>query len=55
MRTAAGLEGGSVRVSGRRLMDLWDTLCTLLAARQVSVEDVSNKVGFSVLKSRLTF
>jgi hypothetical protein len=25
-------------------MDLWDALCTLLAARQVSVEDVSNKV-----------
>lgn len=42
---AAGLEGGSTRVAGRQLMDLWDTLCTVLAARQVSVEDVSNKVG----------
>jgi hypothetical protein len=41
---ASGVEGGSGRVAGRQLMDLWDALCTLLAARQVSVEDVSNKV-----------
>ena len=41
---ATGVEGGSGRVAGRQLMDLWDALCTLLGARQVSVEDVSNKV-----------
>lgn len=44
-RSAAGLEGGSARVAGRQLMDLWDSLCTVLAARQVSVEDVSNKAS----------
>lgn len=48
---AAGLEGGSTRVAGRQLMDLWDTLCTVLAARQVSVEDVSNKVAASKFAS----
>ncbi len=39
----AGVEGGSDRVSGRQLMDVWDRLCSLLGARVVSVEDVSNK------------
>lgn len=31
------------RLSGQQLMTLWDSLCCLLAAREVSVEDVSNK------------
>ena len=30
-------------------MDLWDHLCTILRARVVSVEDVSNKVWASNL------
>ena len=29
-------------------MNLWDHLCTILRARVVSVEDVSNKVGDSL-------
>ncbi|GAX78615.1 hypothetical protein CEUSTIGMA_g6054.t1 [Chlamydomonas eustigma] len=36
---------GSARVSGQQLMTIWDSLCKLLAAREVSVEDVSNKSG----------
>lgn len=40
----AGVEGGSERVAGGHLMDLWDRLCSMLGARSVSVEDVSNKV-----------
>ena len=30
-------------------MDVWDRLCTLLRARKVSVEDVSNKARFLTL------
>lgn len=30
--------------AGRQIMDLWDKLCVLLRAREVCVEDVSNKV-----------
>lgn len=40
----AGLEGGSGRLSGGQLMELWDRLCRMLRTRGVSVEDVSNKV-----------
>ena len=36
---------GPARMTGQQLMALWDALCTLLAAREVSVEDVSNKSG----------
>lgn len=36
---------GPERLTGQQLMALWDALCTLLAAREVSVEDVSNKSG----------
>eukprot|EP00955_Chlamydomonas_euryale_P036860 350572-Chlamydomonas_euryale.AAC.2 len=32
-------------LSGQQLMTIWDSLCVLLAAREVSVEDVSNKGG----------
>lgn len=46
---AAGVEGGSDRVSGRQLMDVWDRLCSLLGARAVSVEDVSNKARLLLL------
>lgn len=30
--------------AGKQLMQLWDRLCHLLRMRQISVEDVSNKV-----------
>ena len=39
-----GREGGS-SLTGQQLMSLWDTLCQHLNAREVSVEDVSNKSG----------
>lgn len=32
-------------LSGQQLMTIWDSLCVLLAVRDVSVEDVSNKGG----------
>jgi hypothetical protein len=31
--------------AGKQLLALWDSLCSLLRARLVSVEDVSNKSG----------
>ncbi|GFH18285.1 PHD-type domain-containing protein, partial [Haematococcus lacustris] len=37
------LNGGPL--DGRRVVGLWDSLCRLLGAREVSVEDVSNKEG----------
>ncbi len=40
---AAGVEGGSKRLSGWQLMEVWDRLCNMLRALGVSVEDVSNK------------
>lgn len=40
-----GRDGGCDVLSGRQLMTLWDGLCGLLSAREVSVEDVSNKSG----------
>jgi hypothetical protein len=38
-------EGGPdcSKLSGTQLMTIWDSLCNLLAVREVSVEDVSNK------------
>eukprot|EP00898_Chlorokybus_atmophyticus_P005645 jgi/Chlat1/6081/Chrsp4S06352 len=39
-----GREGGSPRLSGTQLMELWDRLCSTVRARQVSVEDVSRKL-----------
>lgn len=39
-----GREGGSTRASGRQLMQLWDDVCEVLRVREVSTEDVSNKV-----------
>ena len=39
-----GPEGGSTTLSGTQLMAVWDGLCTVLRARCVSVEDVSNKL-----------
>ena len=30
--------------AGKQLMQVWDRLCHLLRMRQISVEDVSNKV-----------
>ncbi|KAJ8765351.1 hypothetical protein K2173_012048 [Erythroxylum novogranatense] len=40
-----GREGGSRVVSGRRIMDFWDRLCSTLGVRKVSVMDVSKKYG----------
>lgn len=44
--------------AGKQLMQVWDRLCHLLRMRQISVEDVSNKVGkilaLSWLSLRLT-
>ena len=37
------MEGGSKRLSGWQLMEVWDRLCNMLRALGVSVEDVSNK------------
>ena len=42
-RASSGVEGGSKRLSGWQLMEIWDRLCVMLRARGVSVEDVSNK------------
>ncbi len=41
-RESAGVEE---RLTGHQLMSIWDSICVLLAAREVSVEDVSNKSG----------
>ncbi|XP_042432939.1 PHD finger protein MALE MEIOCYTE DEATH 1-like [Zingiber officinale] len=38
-----GREGGSKFISGSRIMDLFDRLCTALRIRAVSLEDVSRK------------
>ncbi|CAL8471780.1 g11322 [Coccomyxa elongata] len=43
-----GLEGGSSALTGRQIMTIWDQLCELLRAREVSVEDVSNKAGMEL-------
>eukprot|EP00775_Hariotina_reticulata_P006176 gene6176-6414_t len=40
-----GAQGGSRKLIGKQLLSVWDRLCSLLRARQVSVEDVSNKNG----------
>jgi hypothetical protein len=40
-----GRDSGFSRFSGNQMVSLWDALCQLLAAQQVSVEDVSNKNG----------
>ncbi len=44
-RMNARESSGPDRLTGQQLMMIWDSLCTLLAAREVSVEDVSNKSG----------
>ena len=40
-----GREAGSMNLSGTQLMGLWETICYQLRAREVSVEDVSQKYG----------
>lgn len=40
----------SVACAGKQLMAIWDNLCQLLRARQISVEDVSNKVSSKVIQ-----
>jgi hypothetical protein len=39
-----GREGGASTLTGTHLMHAWDCLCSVLRARHVSVEDVSNKL-----------
>ncbi|KAK1313794.1 PHD finger protein MALE STERILITY 1 [Acorus calamus] len=43
-----GFEGGSEFVSGHRIMDLWDRLCTGLKARKVSLTDVAKKASMEL-------
>ncbi|CAI6005029.1 unnamed protein product [Closterium sp. NIES-65] len=45
--TLNGRAAGSHVLSGRQLMQLWDNICTMLRAREVSVEDLSHKLSFS--------
>jgi hypothetical protein len=40
-----GREAGSARLSGQQLIQIWEKLCVVLRAREVSVEDVSQKYG----------
>lgn len=40
-----GRDGGNMMLPGPVLVGLWDALCGVLRAREVSVEDVSNKSG----------
>ena len=40
-----GREAGSLHLSGQQLIQIWEKLCTVLNAREVSVEDVSQKYG----------
>lgn len=42
--TQAAGHAAMPRPYGRRVMDLWDALCTLLRVYEISVEDVSSKV-----------
>ncbi|KAK1263960.1 PHD finger protein MALE STERILITY 1 [Acorus gramineus] len=45
---ANGIEGGSEFISGHRIMDLWDRLCTGLKARKVSLTDVAKKASMEL-------
>ncbi|XP_027177678.1 PHD finger protein MALE MEIOCYTE DEATH 1 [Coffea eugenioides] len=38
-----GIEGGSKKLCGREIMDLWDRICSNLQASKITVEDVSKK------------
>ncbi len=40
-----GRDGACGPLNGKQLVGLWDALCGLLCAQEVSVEDVSNKSG----------
>jgi hypothetical protein len=40
-----GREAGSRVLSGQQLIQIWEKVCNLLRAREVSVEDVSQKYG----------
>lgn len=40
-----GREAGSRTLSGQQLIQVWEKICNLLRAREVSVEDVSQKYG----------
>ena len=40
--------------AGKQLMQIWDRLCHLLRMRQISVEDVSNKVVTTLALSLLS-
>lgn len=43
-----GREGGSRSTSGTQMVDLWDDICRVLCARQITVEDVSSKFGMEL-------
>ncbi|XP_042474520.1 PHD finger protein PERSISTENT TAPETAL CELL 1-like isoform X1 [Zingiber officinale] len=38
-----GFQGGSHFISGRQIMDLWDTICSALQVRKVSLIDIAMK------------
>ena len=40
-----GREAGSRKLSGQQLIQIWEKICDVLVAREVSVEDVSQKYG----------
>ncbi|CAI5969881.1 unnamed protein product [Closterium sp. NIES-65] len=43
-----GRERGSRLVTGRQLMGLWDRICTMLNAREVTCMDMSKKLGLDL-------
>lgn len=43
-----GMYGGSRGVTGLQIMALWDVLCDMLQAKDVTVEDVSSKSGMEL-------
>ena len=43
-----GMYGGSQSATGLQILALWDTLCDVLRARDITVEDVSSKSGMEL-------
>jgi len=43
-----GMYGGSSSATGLQILALWDTLCSKLNARKITVEDVSSKSGMEL-------
>lgn len=43
-----GMYGGSLSATGLQILALWDTLCDVFGARDITVEDVSSKSGMEL-------